>query len=67
MKTFRIPVVKSYYGFILVDAKDEDSAINLIKELDDEDIDAMSDMDVTDTSVEVLIDEIEEDFLSRHR
>lgn len=58
MKTFRVPVVKTVYGFVEVNAESEIGAINAVNELiENQDLD--DEVDVSSENYEIQEDEIE--------
>ena len=58
MKTFRVPVVKTVYGFVEVNAENEIEAINVVNELiENQDLD--DEVDVSSENYEIQEDEIE--------
>ena len=59
MKTFQVPVVKTVYGFVEVNAKNETESIRIVNELiDNQDLD--DEVEVTHEEYEILEDGIEE-------
>jgi hypothetical protein len=58
MKTFQVPVVKTIYGFVEVNAKNKTEAIKIVNELiENQDIDDQ--VDVSSEDYEIQEDEVE--------
>ena len=61
MKKFRIPVVQTIYGFVEIEAKSENEAINSLNiQYENDELDLDVDMILSSTEEEFLTEEIEE-------